>query len=92
MSTLNLETFNNILFGALKDNSPMAKIKMLEAEISMVADVFMNEVAELLDELDKSGYKSPQFQKIQNIKNNTEGLVIELQKLKKEAGIEDEAD
>ena len=80
MSTLNIDTFNDILLKAAKDDE--SKIKILEAELSMAANVFMDEVELLLDELEKSGYQSEQFQKIINIKDNSERLLNMLDELK----------
>lgn len=79
MSTLNIDTFNDILLKAAKDEE--SKIKIIEAELGMVASMFMDEVGLLLDELEKNGYKSEQFQKIQNIKNNSERLLEMLEEL-----------
>lgn len=73
MNTLNIDTFNEILLQASKDEE--SKVKILEAELAMVADIFYSEIAILLDELVDNGYKSEQFQKILNIKNNSERLL-----------------
>lgn len=82
MAGLNINSFNEILLSAAKDEE--AKIKILEAEIGMCADLFMNEVCVLLDELMSNGYKSEQFTKIQNIKDNSESLLTMLDELKGE--------
>lgn len=86
MSNLNLETFNNILFGAFKEQTPEKKIELIEMELTIVADVMMDKVGTLLDELAESGYKSEVFTEITNIKNNTECLITELQELKAQIG------
>lgn len=83
MSTLNIDTFNDILLKAARDEE--SKIKIIEAELGMVANIFMDEVCLLLDELKKNGYKSEQFQKIQNIKNNSERLLEMLEELQDKA-------
>lgn len=79
MAGLNINSFNEILLSAAKDEE--AKIKILEAEMRMCADLFMNEVCVLLDELESNGYKSKQFTKIQNIKDNSESLLAMLEEL-----------
>ena len=88
MNKLNLETFNDILFGALKDQSVEGQIKMLKAELNMIGDMLFSETAELLDELEQCGYESERFTRIKNIKSNSEGLLLKLegleQKLKEE--------
>lgn len=81
MATLNLESFNEILFGALKDTSTQGKIDMIRAELEMVANVFMEACGEVLDELEQNGYKSEKFDKVMNIKNNTEHLLEQLEEL-----------
>ena len=83
MSKLNIDTFNDILLKAAKDEE--SKIKILEAELEMTANIFYSEVVVLLDELEQTGYKSEQFQKIQNIKDNSEGLLEMLEKLQNKA-------
>lgn len=80
ISTLNIDTFNGILLEAAKDEE--SKIKILEAELEIVASLYMAEVAKLLDELENNGYKSEQFQKIINLKNNTESLFVMHDELK----------
>ena len=83
MNKLNLETFNDILFGALKDQGVEGQIKMLKAELNMIGDMLFSETAELLDELEKCGYESERFTRIKNIKSNTEGLLLKLEGLEK---------
>lgn len=82
MARLNLEGFNDILFKALKNNNPEGRLKLLEAEMSLIADEFIRETAILLDELEETGYESEQFKKILNIKANSEGLLDQIEELK----------
>ena len=83
MNKLNLETLNDILFGALKDQSVEGQIKLLKAELNMIGDMLFSETAELLDELEQRGYESDRFTRIKNIKNNSEGLLLKLEGLEK---------
>ena len=83
MNKLNLETFNDILFGALKDQSVEGQIKLLKAELNMIGDMLFSETAELLDELEQCGYESERFTRIKNIKSNSEGLLLKLEGLEK---------
>lgn len=83
MNTLNIDTFNNILLQAAKDEE--SKVKILEAELAMVADMLDLEVTVLLDELVNNGYKSEQFEKILNIKNNSLRLIEMYEELKDKA-------
>lgn len=86
MNGLNIDTFNETLetlLQAAKDEE--SKIKILEVEIGMTADVFYSEVAELLDELEKNGYTSERFQRIINIKDNIEHLLEMFEEMKAKA-------
>ena len=83
MNKLNLETFNDILFGALKDQNVEGQIKLLKAELNMIGDMLFSETAELLDELEQYGYESERFTRIKNIKSNSEDLLLKLKGLEK---------
>ena len=83
MNKLNLETFNGILFGALKDQGIEGQIKLLKSELNMIGDMLFSETAELLDELEQCGYESERFTRIKNIKSNSEGLLLKLEGLEK---------
>lgn len=84
MKHFNLDTFNDILTSALKDQSPKGKLELIEAELKMIADMLFNEMAELMDELEQAGYKSERFSRIMNIKSNTEGLSWKAEELRKQ--------
>ena len=81
--SLNINSFNEILLGAAKDDK--ARVKLLEYELSACADIFYSEVGVLLDELVDNGYESEQFSKILNIKNSSEKIIEKLNDLKGEA-------
>ena len=83
MNKINIETLNDILFGALKDQSVEGQIKLLKAELNMIGDMLFSETAELLDELEQCGYESERFTRIKNIKNNSEGILLKLEELEK---------
>ena len=79
MEGLNINTFNEILLKHTKDEE--SKRKLLEAELDMVFDLFMDEMIKLLEELEETGYKSEQFQKLINIKNNSLQIVEQLKEM-----------
>lgn len=81
MGKLNLESFNKILLGALKDNSPKGQLEMIKAELSMVFEMITAETGDLLDELEDYGYQSERFDRIKRIKKNSEPLVIKMLEL-----------
>lgn len=79
MSKLNLETFNNILVGAMKEGYTEADL--IKAELNCIGNILFDECAKLLDELESKHYDSEIFRRIKNIKNNSEGLVLKLMEL-----------
>lgn len=87
---MTIDKFNNILLKAAKDD--VSKLKILEAEMSMVADMYYDEIGILLDELVEKGYDSEQFQKIKNIKANTENILEMIQKLERKIEVNADAD
>ena len=78
---MTIDKFNNILLKAAKDD--VSKLKILEAEMSMIADIYYDEIGILLDELVEKVYDSEQFQKIKSIKANTENILEMIQKLER---------
>ena len=87
---MTIDKFNNILLKAAKDD--VSKLKILEAEMSMVADMYYDEIGILLDELVEKGYDSEQFQKIKNIKANTENILEMIQKLERKIEVNADED
>lgn len=81
MAKLDINSFNDILFSALKDKSVKGKIELIKSELNMVADTLFGECGKLLDELVDYGYESETFTRIKNIKANTESLISKLQEL-----------
>jgi len=79
MADFNINTFNDILLKYARDEE--SKRKLLEAELDMVFDLFMEEMIKLLEELEETGYKSEQFQKLKNIKNNSLQIVEQLKEM-----------
>lgn len=78
--SLNIDTFNEIIENAVKED--VSKIEILEAELSIASEVFFTELGILLDELVENGYESKQFTKIQNIKASTNHLLTQIDELK----------
>jgi len=79
---LDMNSFNDILFGALKEQTPETKIKMLHLELDMAQAVLIEEMFNLMDELVEKNYQSEQFTKINNIKDNMEILIDQISELK----------
>lgn len=74
MATLTLEKLNDILFGALKDTSHAGKIKLIEAELSMCADIYIDAVGDVMDELVKKKYDSDKFRELERMKEEAEAF------------------
>ena len=85
---MNLEQFNNILFGAFKDQSIESRIKLIETEITAASEVYVEAAFAVLDELENKSYESEAFDKVKNIKSNIEDLLQELEDLEKKVGID----
>lgn len=73
MCKLNIETFTEILLKAAKDDE--GKLKILEGELSIIAQKMDALVYEFLDELEESGYRSEKFDNLMTFKHNTEPLL-----------------
>ena len=82
MPKLTLESFNDIIMGAMKDASDEKRLELYDMELRVVGEMLSDAVADLLDELEASGYHSEHFDKILNIKANTESLVNEAEALR----------
>lgn len=82
MGKLNIDSFNEILLGAMKEG--YGEKELLEAEMAAIADMVMDLNGKLLDELEEKGYESDIFTMIKNIKNNTEHILERLLELEGE--------
>lgn len=81
---LNIDSFNELLFSALKDQSPQGRLDLLEKEIEMCALEFCNHMACLCDELVDKGYESELFSQVKNIKTNSEKLMEQADELRRQ--------
>ncbi len=74
MTTLNIETFNEILFTALKDNSPQGKLDMLKAELSMAYAMKIEAMETVMDALENGRGQMQDVQKVRNIDRSCDTL------------------
>lgn len=81
MAILNLESFNEILCGALKDESPQGKIELLKVELELCSQSFYEKVGQVLDELEETGYDSKLFRELNDIKDTTVNIIEKLEEL-----------
>lgn len=80
MATLNLESFNEILFGALKDTSPAGKIRLLHEELNMCMSVYIDLAADVMFELEEKSYDSEKFRELNRLKDEYEPMLGDLTK------------
>lgn len=80
-ATLNLESFNEILLGALEDESQQGKIELLKGELELCSQIFCEKVGQVLDELEETGYDSKLFRELNNIKDASVNIIEKLEEL-----------
>lgn len=81
MTTLNIETFNEILFTALKDNSPQGKLDMLKAELSMVYAMKIEAMETVMDALENGRGYMQDVQKVRNIDRSCDAIKSMIDKI-----------
>ena len=85
---LDLNSFNDILFGAFKEQTPQKKKDLLIHELKMTNTILDNTINELLDELEEINYQSELFTRLHNIKSNMEHIMDQIYEIDKELGNE----
>lgn len=89
MAKLTLNTFNDLLFSAFKDQSLEKKKELLEIEIQVIAEILTPKLYDLCGELIEIGYNSDLFEEIGNIKSNGETLFEQLAEVEKQIAAEE---
>ena len=79
MSTLNLDTFNEILFNAIK---PEKRAELLEAEINMAYGIKIQKMEELVIALNECKPYHEILKDVNNIDANCDLLMAQLEKLR----------
>ena len=74
MTKLNIETFNEVLFTALKDNSPKGKLDLLKAELSMVYAMKIEAMEKVIHALEDGRDYMQEMEKLQNIDRSCDTL------------------
>lgn len=81
---LDLNSFNDILFGAFKEQTSQNKKELLIHELKMANVILDNYTNDLLDELEERNYQSKLFTRIHNIKSNMEHLMEQIEEIDEE--------
>lgn len=82
--TLNLDSFNEILFGAFKDQSPKAKAEFLAVEIQTAYSMKIVQMEELVKALNEGRSYHEELKLVNNIDGNLDTLAAQLEELEME--------
>ena len=82
--TLNINTFNEIIFGAFKDQSPKAKAELLRMEINAAYTMKIQQMEEVIADLNEGRPYHKNLQTVNNIDGNLDDLAAQLDDLIKE--------
>lgn len=80
MATLNIESLNEILFGALNDTSPAGKIRLLQEELNMCMSIYIDLAADVMSELEEKSYDSEKFRELNRLRDEYEPMLGNLTK------------
>ena len=74
MTKLNIGTFNEVLFTALKDNSPKGKIDLLKAELSMAYAMKIEAMEKVIHALEDGRDYMQEMERLRNIDQSCDTL------------------
>lgn len=74
MTKLNIGTFNEVLFTALKDNSPKGKIDLLKAELSMAYAMKIEAMETVIHALEDGRGYMQEMDRLRNIDRSCDTL------------------
>ncbi len=74
MTKLNIGTFNEVLFTALKDNSPKGKIDLLKAELSVVYAMKIEAMEKVIHALEDGRDYMQEMERLRNIDRSCDTL------------------
>ena len=81
---LNLETFNNLLFSAFKDQSPEALLRLYAMELESAYALKIQAMEQVIDDLNNNKPYGIDLQKVNNIDSNLDYLQEKMETLEKE--------
>ena len=74
MTKLNTGTFNEVLFTALKDNSPKGKLDLLKAELSVVYAMKIEAMEKVIHALEDGRDYMQEMERLRNIDRSCDTL------------------
>ena len=74
MTKLNIGTFNEVLFTALKDNSPKGKLDLLKAELSVVYAMKIEAMKKVIHALEDGRDYMQEMERLRNIDRSCDTL------------------
>ena len=74
MTKLNIGTFNEVLFTALKDNSPKGKIDLLKAELSMAYAMKIEAMEKVIHALEDGRDYMQEMERLRNIDRSCDAI------------------
>ena len=81
--TLNLDSFNEIIFGAFKDQSPRAKAELLAVEIQTAYAMKIQQMEKVIENLNEGRPYHRDLELVNNIDRNLDRLSAQLDELEK---------
>ena len=81
MSQLNIDTFNEILFKALKDDSPKGKLELLKAELEMAFMMHIDCMSKVIEDLNNGRRYQSNLEKVNASNHACECLVKQIDEI-----------
>lgn len=78
---LNLDTFNEILFGAFKEQTPAAMLELLTVELQSAMMMKITAMEDVIRDLNKGKPYHQNLRKVNNIDSNLDSLGEKIEKL-----------
>ena len=78
---LNLDTFNEVLFGAFKEQTPAAMLELLTVELQSAMMMKITAMEDVIRDLNKGKPYHQNLRKVNNIDSNLDSLGKKIEKL-----------
>lgn len=79
--TLNLDTFNEILFGAFKEQTPAAMLELLTVELQSAMAMKIMAMEDVIKDLNQGKPYHQNLKKVNNVDSNLDSLGEKIEKL-----------
>ena len=81
---LNMDTFNEILFGAMKDQGPRGKRDLLLGELQMAYNVKIQSMEKVIDDLNKGLPYHKDLTLVNNVDSNLNAMGRQIEEIEKQ--------